>query len=186
MANNQKPYVKKGPFKKQREHLINEEIDYFEVRVVGEGTQTGVMPRNEALKLAYDQGVDLVQITEARGDNPPICKLIEYNKYLYELKKKKHQNAGNKSVLKTIKISQHIGEHDMLVKAKQAHQFLKDNNKVRVELQFRGREIVYKDQGKLALLKLAEMDMVKEVGRVESLPVMENKKMFIMISPRKK
>ena len=189
MAKNQKTFTRKGPFRKQREHRINDEIDHFEVRVVGEGTQTGVMPTHEALKIARDQDVDIVQIAESKDNNPPICRIVEYNKFLFEMEKKKKQNAGNKSVLKTIKISQNIGEHDMQVKGKQALKFLQDNNKVRVELQFKGREIVYKDQARLALLKFAQI--VEEVGKAESLPVMDEKearkkKMFIMISPKKK
>jgi translation initiation factor IF-3 len=179
-----KPFVKRGRIIKEREHLINDEIEHLEVRIVGEGTQTGVMPTHEALKIARNQGVDLVQIVDARGNNQAVCRIIEYNRYLFEEEKKKKEHAGNKSVLKSIRISPNIGDHDMEVKAKQAHQFLSNNNRVQVFLFFKGREIAFKDQGKLALLKLAQM--VEEVGKVEALPTLEGKRMQIMISPKKK
>lgn len=175
---------RRGRVEKVRLHKINEEIISDQVRVVYDG-KNEIMSSTKALSLAREEGVDLVQIAEP-SDGVPVCKIIQYNKFEYEnkLKQKEIKQKAKQSILKTIGISAHIGEHDMETKAKQANKFLIDNNKVRVELTFKGRENMYRDQGQLALLRFAQL--VEENGKVEQLPMMDNKKMFMMIVPRKK
>ena len=153
------------------------------VRVVGEGMEPTIMSTKEALAKAYAEGLDLVMISPSA--TPPVCKIIEYQKYLYEQKKKEKERRANSSkvVVKEIRLSPQTDEHDFDFKLKHAIRFLQEGNKVKVEVFFRGRSIVYKEQGETQLLKFAEALM--EYGKPESMPKLEGKRMLIIISPKK-
>lgn len=164
--------------------MINERITDPMVRVVGDGMEPTIMNTKEALRRAYDQGLDLVMISP--NANPPVCKFIEYQKFLYELKKKEKERKANsqKVVIKEIRLSPQTDEHDFDFKLKHAIRFLQEGNKVKVDVFFRGRAIVYKEQGETQLLKFAEALM--EYGKPESMPKLEGKRMLMIIAPNKK
>lgn len=153
------------------------------VRVVGEGMEPTIMNTKEALKLAFDQGLDLVEISP--NANPPVCKIIEYQKYLYELKKREKERKANstKIVIKEIRLGPQTDEHDFEFKLNHAIRFLKDGNKVKVDILFRGRAIVYKDQGEAQMLKFAEA--LLEYGKPEVMPRLEGRRMLMIIAPKK-
>ena len=169
--------------KKEPEHLINERIDVPMVRVVGEGMEPTILNTKDALRRAYDQGLDLVMISPSA--NPPVCKIIEYQKFLYEQKKKEKERKANsnKIVVKEIRLSPQTDEHDFEFKLNHAIRFLKDGNKVKVDVFFRGRSIVYKEQGEAQLLKFAEA--LLDYGKPEQLPRLEGKRMLMIIAPKK-
>lgn len=173
----------RGPVKKEPEHLINERIDVPMVRVVGDGVEPTIMNTKEALRKAYDQGLDLVMISPQA--NPPVCKIIEYQKFLYEQKKREKERKANstKIVIKEIRLSPQTDEHDFEFKLNHAIRFLKEGNKVKVDVFFRGRSIVYKEQGEAQLLKFAEA--LLEYGKPEQLPRLEGKRMLMIIAPKK-
>lgn len=169
--------------KKEPEHQINERIDVPMVRVVGEGMEPTIMNTKEALRKAYDEGLDLVMISPTA--NPPVCKIIEYQKFLYEQKKREKERKANstKIVIKEIRLSPQTDDHDFEFKLNHAIRFLKEGNKVKVDVFFRGRSIVYKEQGEAQLLKFAEALM--EYGKPEAMPRLEGKRMLIIIAPKK-
>jgi translation initiation factor IF-3 len=169
--------------KKEREHRLNEEIKHRTVRIVGEGVESKVCDISEALRISKGVGVDLVEVvTHAQ---PPVCRVIDYQKFLYEKKKKeKDINKGKKSEVKEVRLSQNIGEHDFNFKAKHAEEFLKDGDKVKVAMRFKGRSIVFKNQGEMVMAKFALA--LEEFGKVEQLPKMEGKNMYMFIVPKKK
>ena len=171
-------------FKKeqQQEHRTNHMIRVPEVRLVGENVTVGVYPTAEALKFAQDQGLDLVEISP--GAVPPVCKIIDYNKFLYdEKKKKKEMKAKSKtSEVKEIRFTPNTDEHDFEFKTKHAEKFLMDGNKVKAHVQFKGRAIMFKERGELLLLKFA--DRLKDVGALEGMPKMEGKRMLVMFAPK--
>lgn len=154
------------------------------MRVVGEGFEQGVYPIEKALQIARDQGVDLVEI--APTAEPPVCKVIDYKKYLYEQKKraKEMKAKTQKVIVKEIRFGAHIDEHDFNFKKNHAIKFLQDGAKVKAYVFFRGREIVYKEQGEILLLRFA--NELEEYGKAEQLPLLEGKKMIMMIAPKKK
>ena len=141
------------------------------------------MNTKDALTKAYDQGLDLVMISPTA--NPPVCKIIEYQKYLYEQKKKEKERKANstKIVIKEIRLSPQTDDHDFEFKLNHAMRFLKDGNKVKVDVFFKGRSIVYKEQGETILLKFAEA--LLEYGKPEMLPKLEGKRMLMIIAPKK-
>ena len=153
------------------------------VRVVGDGMEPTIMSTKEALTQAYDEGMDLVMISPTA--NPPVCKIIEYQKYLYEQKKKEKERKANstKVVIKEIRLSPQTDDHDFEFKLNHAKRFLKEGNKVKVDVFFRGRSIVYKEQGEAQLLKFA--DALMEYGKPEAMPRLEGKRMLIIIAPKK-
>ncbi|MCQ2297199.1 MAG: translation initiation factor IF-3 [Bacteroidales bacterium] len=153
------------------------------VRVVGEGMEPTIYPIKEAIKLAYDQGLDLVEISP--NANPPVCKVIEYQKFLYEIKKKQKEMKANstKIVIKEIRLSPQTDEHDFDFKLKHAIKFLQEGNKVKVDVFFKGRSILYKEQGETQLLKFAEA--LLEYGKPEAMPRLEGKRMLMIIAPKK-
>ena len=153
------------------------------VRVVGDGVEPAIMSTKEALTMAYNDGLDLVMISP--NANPPVCKIIEYQKYLYEQKKKEKERKANSSkvVIKEIRLSPQTDDHDFEFKLNHAKRFLKEGNKVKVGVFFRGRSIVYKEQGEAQLLKFAEALM--DYGKPESMPKLEGKRMLIIITPKK-
>ena len=153
------------------------------VRVVGEGMEPTIMNTKEALRRAYDEGLDLVMISPQA--NPPVCKIIEYQKFLYEQKKREKERKANsqKIVIKEIRLSPQTDDHDFEFKLNHAIRFLKEGNKVKVDVFFRGRSIVYKEQGEQQLLKFAEA--LLEYGKPEQMPKLEGKRMLMVISPKK-
>lgn len=173
----------RGPVKKEPEHRINDRIIAPMVRVVGEGMEPTIMNTRDAIKMAYDEGLDLVEISP--NANPPVCKIIEYQKYLYEQKKKQKEIKANsaKVVVKEIRLSPQTDEHDFNFKLNHAIRFLQDGNKVKVDVFFKGRAIVYKEQGETQLLKFAEA--LLEYGKPELMPRLEGKRMLMIIAPKK-
>ena len=169
--------------KKEPEHQVNERITAPVVRVVGEGMEPTIYNTKDAIKLAYDEGLDLVMISPTA--NPPVCKIIEYQKYLYELKKKEKERKANstKVVVKEIRLSPQIDDHDFEFKLNHAKGFLKEGNKVRVDVFFKGRSILYKEHGEQQLLKFAEA--LFEFGKPEQMPRLEGKRMIMIIAPKK-
>lgn len=182
------PYIKprfgRAPFKREPEHSINERIRHTEIRLVGDNVTPGVYNIRQALDIAIEQGLDLVEISP--NAVPPVCKIVDYNKFLYEKKKKEKEiKAHAKKVeVKEIRFTPNTDEHDVEFKAKHAENFLKDGNKVRTFVMFRGRAIVFKERGELLLLQFA--DRLKEVAIVEELPKLEGKKMFMTLAPKGK
>jgi translation initiation factor IF-3 len=172
------------PRQKEREHRINEEIVGPEVRVVGEDIEPGVYPVAVALKLAQAKEVDLVEISPQAV--PPVCRIVDYNKFLYEKKKKdKEQKAKSKqSEVKEIRFTPNTDDHDFDFKSKHAAKFLQDGDKVKCYVQFRGRAIMFQERGELMLLKFAER--LAEWGSLESMPKMEGRRMIAIFTPKKK
>ncbi|HEV8082364.1 MAG TPA: translation initiation factor IF-3 [Chitinophagaceae bacterium] len=171
-------------FKKeqQQEHRTNHMIRVPNVRLVGENVEVGVYPTIDAQKMANDQGLDLVEISPQA--DPPVCKIIDYNKFLYEKKKKeKEMKAKSKvSEVKEIRFTPNTDDHDFDFKSKHAENFLKDGNKVKAYVQFKGRAIMFKERGELLLLKFAER--LVEAGTLESMPKLEGKRMFAIFAPK--
>ncbi|HQY10875.1 MAG: translation initiation factor IF-3 [Ferruginibacter sp.] len=166
----------------QQEHRTNHMIKVPEVRLVGENVEVGVYSTQDALKIAQSQELDLVEISP--GANPPVCKIIDYNKFLYEEKKKKKEmKAKSKtSEVKEIRFTPNTDDHDFEFKVKHAEKFLTDGDKVKAHVQFKGRAIMFKERGELLLLKFA--DRLKDVGALEGLPKMEGKRMLVMFAPK--
>ena len=163
---------------------VNDEIRFRgEVRIVGEGVESVVMPTRDALRMAEENGVDLVEISP--NAVPPVCRLIEYSKFLYQQKKKaKEMKAKQVKVeLKEIRFGPQTAEADYNFKLKHAIEFLKDGNKVKAYVFFKGRSIVFKEQGEVLLLRFA--NDLEEIAKVENMPVLEGKRMSIMLSPKK-
>ncbi len=171
-------------FQRQQEpeHRINERIRALQVRLVGENITIGIYPIQEALKIAQQQEMDLVEISP--NADPPVCKVIDYKKFLYEKKKKEKEMKANakQSEVKEIRFTPGTDDHDFDFKAKHAENFLKDGNKVKAYVQFKGRAIQFKERGELVLLKFAER--LAEVGQPEALPKLEGKRMFLMLTPK--
>jgi translation initiation factor IF-3 len=173
-------------FKKeqQQEHRTNQMIRVPQVRLVGDNIEVGIYSTQEALRIAQEQQLDLVEISP--NADPPVCKIIDYNKFLYEKKKKeKEMKAKSKSAeVKEIRFTPGTDDHDFDFKAKHAESFLKEGNKVKAYVQFKGRAIMFKERGELLLLKFAER--LAETGQPESLPKMEGKRMLMIIAPKAK
>ncbi len=169
--------------KKQPQYRVNDQIHVKEVRIVGEEVDSVVMSTRDALRLAEEKGVDLVEISP--NANPPVCRLIEYSKFLYQQKKKaKEMKAKQVKVeLKEIRFGPQTAEADYNFKLKHAQEFLKDGNKVKAYVFFKGRSIVFKEQGEVLLLRFA--NDLEEIAKVENMPVLEGKRMSIMLSPKK-
>ena len=163
--------------------MINEEIRDREVRVVDQnGEQLGVMSSREALALAEERQLDLVKI--APQARPPVCKLMDYGKYRFEQSKKEREFRKNQKVItvKEVRLSATIEDHDVDVKYKNAVKFLKDGNKVKVTIRFRGRQITHSEIGRQVMNEFA--DRIKEYGTVDKAPVIEGRNMSMFISPR--
>lgn len=172
------------PRKQQEElHKINDRIKAPVVRVVGDNITPGIYNIKEALMLAENLELDLVEISPTA--NPPVCKVIDYKKFLYELKKKQKEIKAKtaKIVVKEIRLGPQTDDHDFNFKLKHAQKFLQEGCKVKVEVFFRGRTIVYKEQGEIIMLRFAQELM--EFGKVEKLPMLEGKRMIMIISPKK-
>ena len=164
---------------------INEEITAPRVRLVGDNIEEqGIYPIAQAMKMAEELGLDLVEIS-AKAD-PPVCKIIDYQKYLYQQKKKAKEMKSNsaKIVIKEIRFGPNTDEHDFQFKLKHAMEFLQEGAKVKASVFFKGRSIIYSDQGEKLLLRFAVE--LEEYGRAEQMPKLEGKRMIMMIAPIKK
>ncbi|MEN9340137.1 MAG: hypothetical protein RIQ62_1449 [Bacteroidota bacterium] len=172
------------PFKKEREHRINREINHPRVRLVGENLEPGVYTIDEALKITEGLEVDLVEISPQA--DPPVCRAVDYNKFLYEKKRKEKEMKAkaSKSEVKEIRFTPNTDDHDFDFKAKHAENFLKDGNKVKAYVQFKGRAIMFKDRGELILLKFAER--LAEFGTLEGMPKLEGKRMHAIFASKAK
>jgi len=166
----------------QQEHRTNNMIRVQQVRLVGDNVEVGVYSIQEALKMAQEQQLDLVEISPQA--DPPVCKIIDYNKFLYEKKKKeKEMKSKSKTAeVKEIRFTPGTDDHDFDFKARHAESFLKEGNKVKAYVQFKGRAIMFKERGELVLLKFAER--LAEVGQPEGLPKLEGKRMLMIIAPK--
>lgn len=166
----------------KNQYRVNEQIRVREVRIVGDNGST-VVPTRQALDMAHTQGVDLVEISP--NANPPVCRLIDYSKFLYQQKKRQKEMKAKqvKVEVKEIRFGPQTDEHDYQFKLKHAREFLEDGNKVRAYVFFRGRSILFKEQGEVLLLRFA--NDLEEYGKVEHMPSLEGKKMFIYLAPKK-
>lgn len=154
------------------------------MRLVGEGIEAGVYPISKAMEIARNAELDLVEI--APNVDPPVCKVIDYGKFLYEQKKKAKEVKAKaaKVVVKDIRFGPHTDDHDFNFKKNHAIKFLQDGSKVKAFVFFRGREIVFKEQGEILLLRFA--NELEEWGKAEQLPMLEGKKMLMVLAPKKK
>ncbi len=168
--------------KKGNQYRVNEQIRAREVRIVNDGGST-VMPTRQALDMAREEGVDLVEISP--NAQPPVCRIIDYSKFLYQQKKRAKEMKAKqvKQEVKEIRFGPQTDEHDYNFKLKHAKEFLEEGNKVRAYVFFRGRSILFKEQGEVLLLRFA--NDLEEYGKVDQLPSLEGKKMFLYMSPKK-
>ena len=165
-------------------HKINEKIFSRQIRLVREGQEPVVMATSEAIKLADSEDLDLVEISPKA--DPPVCKILDYKKFLYNQKKKEKEMKAKQSkvVLKEIRFGPNTDDHDFEFKLTHAKKFLEEGNKVKAYVFFRGRTIVFKDRGEILLLRLAQE--LEEFGVIEQMPKLEGKRMIMMINPKKK
>lgn len=171
------------PFKKKEaEHKINNLITADEVRLTGENVETAIYPISKALEIAAEQALDLVEISP--NAVPPVCRIIDYSKFLYEQKKKQKEikSKAKQTIIKDIRFGPNTDDHDFQFKLKHAISFLESGEKVRAFVHFKGRAIVYKDRGEILLLKFAQA--LEDVGKVELLPKLEGKRMFLTLGPK--
>ncbi|HEX9599952.1 MAG TPA: translation initiation factor IF-3 [Mariniflexile sp.] len=164
-------------------HRINSKISAPNVRLVGENVEVGVYSTRDALKIADEQGFDLVEISP--NADPPVCKVMDYKKFLYEQKKRDKviKAKATKVVIKEIRFGPQTDDHDYDFKKKHAEKFLKEGAKLKAFVFFKGRSIVFKEQGQILLLRLAQD--LEEFGKVEQMPQLEGKRMTMFIAPKK-
>ncbi|MFC2138320.1 translation initiation factor IF-3 [Bacteroidota bacterium] len=174
---------RRGPQQKQAQHRINERITAKIVRVVGENVEKpDVYPLDEALKIADDLDLDLVEISP--NADPPVCKVIDYQKFLYQQKKKQKELKAKsaKIIVKEIRFGPNTDDHDYNFKLRHAIKFINDGAKVKAYVFFKGRSILYKEKGEILLLRFAQD--LEEIGKVEQLPKLEGKRMIMIITPK--
>ncbi|MGH7096519.1 MAG: translation initiation factor IF-3 [Stellaceae bacterium] len=162
---------------------INDEIAVLRVRLVDDkGRMVGVVGRNEALAMAADAGLDLVEI--APGADPPVCKILDYGKYKYEEQKKKNEARKKQKIIevKEIKLRPSIDDHDYDVKMRSMIKFIEDGDKVKVTMRFRGRELAHQELGMNVLVRVR--DDLDEIAKVEQMPRMEGRQMTMVVSPK--
>lgn len=152
--------------------------------MVGDNVEVGVYPTRQALQIADEQGLDLVEISPKAV--PPVCKVMDYKKFLYEQKKREKalKAKATKVVVKEIRFGPNTDDHDYAFKKKHAEKFLKDGAKLKAFVFFKGRSIIFKEQGQILLLRLAQD--LEEFGKVEQMPKLEGKRMIMFIAPKKK
>ncbi|WP_166666161.1 translation initiation factor IF-3 [Myroides indicus] len=169
---------------KKDAHRINNAIRVPEVRLVGDNVEIGVYKLADAMRIAEAQELDLVEISP--NAEPPVCKVIDYKKFLYEQKKREKilKAKSTQITVKEIRFGPQTDEHDYEFKKKNAIKFLNEGSKLKAFVFFKGRSIIYKDQGQILLLRLAQD--LEEYGKVESMPVLEGKRMTMFIAPKKK
>ncbi|MDE6085130.1 MAG: translation initiation factor IF-3, partial [Muribaculaceae bacterium] len=167
-----------GPGKDKDQHNINERIRAREVRLVGDNVENGIYSISQALKMADELELDLVEISPTA--NPPVCKILDYQKFLYQQKKKqKEQKAKQAKVtVKEIRFGPQTDDHDYNFKLKHAIGFLQEGSKVKAYVFFKGRSILFKEQGEVLLLRFA--NDIEDYGRVEQMPLLEGKRMIMM------
>ena len=167
----------------KQQYRVNEQIRVREVRIVGDGIESTVMPTRNALHLAEQKGVDLVEISP--NAQPPVCRLIDYSKFLYQQKKhQKEMKAKQVKVdVKEIRFGPQTDDHDYEFKLKHAKGFLTDGDKVKAFVFFKGRSILFKEQGEVLLLRFAAD--LEDYGKVEHMPQLEGKRMIMFIAPKK-
>ena len=173
--------MKKDNLKSQ--YRVNEQIRAREVRIVGDDIESTVLPLRDALHIAEQKGVDLVEISP--NAEPPVCRLIDYSKFIYQQKKRQKEMKAKqvKIDVKEIRFGPQTDDHDYNFKLKHAMGFLADGDKVKAYVFFRGRSILFKEQGEVLLLRFAQD--LEEYGKVESMPVLEGKRMIMFIAPKK-
>lgn len=188
-----KPPVKKKPNaprpnrgRREALHKINKFITAQEVRVIGDNIESAIMPLSAAIKLADQIGLDLVEISPQA--EPPVCKIVDYNKFLFEQKKKQKELKANAVVseVKEIRFGPNTDEHDVDFKLKHATKFLNEGAKVRAYVFFKGRTIIYKERGEELLMRFANKLIEDGIAKLESTPKQEGKKMIILLGPAKK
>ena len=165
------------------QHRINEQIRAKEVRIVGDEVESKVYPIAQALRMAEEHEADLVEISP--NAQPPVCRIIDYSKFLYQLKKRqKEQKAKQVKVnVKEIRFGPQTDDHDYNFKLKHAKGFLEDGDKVKAYVFFKGRSILFKEQGEVLLLRFA--NDLEEYAKVDQMPILEGKRMTIQLSPKK-
>ena len=181
MRKNTRPFVKR---EEEALHRINDKIFASEIRLVIEGEEPQVISVSKAIALAEEQELDLVEISP--NANPPVCKIMDYKKFLYNQKRKQKELKAKQSkvVVKEIRFGPNTDDHDFNFKLAHAKKFLEEGSKVKAYVFFRGRTIVFKDRGEILLLKFAQE--LADYGVVEQLPKLEGKKMILMINSKKK
>jgi translation initiation factor IF-3 len=165
----------------KEQYRINGRINVPEVRVIGDDVTPGVYATSKALQMAEDMGFDLVEISP--NANPPVCKIIDYQKFLYQQRKRQKEQKAKalKIVVKEIRFGPQTDDHDYNFKLRHAKQFLEEGAKVKAYVFFKGRSILFKEQGEVLLLRFA--NDLEECGKVEQMPVLEGKRMIIILSP---
>lgn len=165
------------------EHRINERIrGVSEVRLVGDNVEMGIYSIQDAMRIAEEQELDLVEISPTA--NPPVCKVMDYQKFVYQQKKKAKEAKAKaaKVVVKEIRFGPQTDDHDYNFKLRHAQEFLKEGSKVKAYVFFKGRSILFKEQGEVLLLRFA--NDLEELAKVDSMPVLEGKRMILMLSPK--
>jgi len=181
------PFVKLGEVREisAKEHRINEEIRASEVRLIGEdGKQVGIMHVRDALQIAEERGLDLVEVSPTAS--PPVCRLMDYGKFIYEKAKRERQSkkAQRAAEIKEIRLRPKIGEHDIAFKVKLIRKFLSTGSKVKVRVRFRGREVTYPEIGRNLLTDIA--NQLEDIAVVEQSPRMEGYSMLMILAPLSK
>lgn len=167
----------------KQQYRVNEQIHVREVRVVGDDVESAVMSTREAIQLAEEKGLDLVEISPNAA--PPVCRIIDYSKFLYQQKKRQKEMKAKqvKIEVKEIRFGPQTDDHDYNFKLKYAKEFLSEGNKVKAYVFFKGRSILFKEQGEVLLLRFA--NDLEDYGKVEQMPVLEGKRMTIFLAPKK-
>ena len=167
----------------KKQYRVNEQIHVREVRVVGDDIESAVMSTREAIQLAEEKGLDLVEISPNAA--PPVCRIIDYSKFLYQQKKRQKEMKAKqvKIEVKEIRFGPQTDDHDYNFKLKYAKEFLSEGNKVKAYVFFKGRSILFKEQGEVLLLRFA--NDLEDYGKVEQMPVLEGKRMTIFLAPKK-
>jgi translation initiation factor IF-3 len=171
-----------GTPRKEDPHKINHRITAPVVRVVGDNVEPTILPLRDAIRVANDLDLDLVEISPTA--NPPVCRVMDYKKFLYEQKKKQKEMKAKsaKVVLKEIRLGPNTDDHDFNFKLKHAQNFLKEGAKIKVDVFFKGRSIIYKEKGEVMLLKFAQE--LEDFGKLEQMPKLEGKRMIMIITPK--
>lgn len=184
MAKNLRRGTYRPPVRKEDEHRINERIRVPEIRLVGENVEQGVYEISKALQIAREQNLDLVEIVP--NSNPPVCRIVDYSKFKYELKKKQKELKAKqtKTVIKEIRFGPQTDDHDFDFKLKHAENFMKEGSKVKAYVQFIGRQIVFKNQGFELLERFVKA--LEELGKPEAPPKLEGKRLIVILAPKPK
>jgi len=171
--------------KKEVSYRINKQIRVPEIRLVGENVEPGIYDTKVAISMANEMDLDLVEISP--NARPPVCKIMDYQKYLYDKRKKDKEQQKKQKLsqmqMKEIRLTPNTDEHDFDFKLKHAIKFLQENNKVKVTIFFRGREIMFRDKGEFMILSFVES--LKDYGVAESMPKLEGKRMSLFVRPKK-